>query len=122
MKLAFRLLVAVCVLGAAVAAMQAQEVFNPGNGVSFPTVVKEVKPDYTPEAKAARIQGNVLLATVVLADGSVGDVTVSRSLDSTFGLDQQAVKAAKQWVFKPGMKDGKPVAVRVNIELTFTLK
>jgi periplasmic protein TonB len=122
MKLAFRLLVTVCVLGATVAAIQAQDVFQPGNGVSLPTVVKEVKPDYTPEAKAARIQGNVLLETVVLVDGSVGDVTVSRSLDSTFGLDQQAVRAMKQWTFKPGMKDGKPVAVRVHVEMTFTLK
>jgi protein TonB len=47
---------------------------------------------------------------------------VSRSLDSTFGLDQEAIKAAKQWLFKPGTKDGKPVAVRVMIELTFMLK
>jgi TonB family protein len=39
-----------------------------------------------------------------------------------FGLDQQAVDAARQWTFKPGTKDGKPVAVRVHIELTFTLK
>ncbi len=122
MKLAFRLLLTMCVLGAAVAAIQAQDVFQPGDGVTLPTVVKEVKPDYTAEAKAARIQGNVLLATVVRADGSVGDVTVARSLDSTFGLDQQAVKAAKQWEFKPGMKDGKPVAVRVNLEMTFALK
>jgi TonB family protein len=59
---------------------------------------------------------------VVLADGNVGDVTVARSLDTTYGLDQQAVNAAKQWTFKPGTKDGKPVAVRVNIELKFTLK
>ena len=54
-------------------------------------------------------------------DGSVGEVTVVRSLDATFGLDAQAVLAAKQWVFSPGMKDGLAVAVRVTIEMTFTL-
>jgi protein TonB len=85
-------------------------------------VVREVKPDYTAEAKAAHIQGNVLLDTVVLADGNVGDVKVARSLDTMYGLDQQAINAAKQWTFKPATKDGKPVAVRVHIELRFTLK
>ena len=120
MKLACRLFVTAWVLVSAAA--QAQEVFQPGNGVSLPTVVSEVKPDYTPEAKAAHIQGTVRLGAVVLADGTVGNVTVTRSLDTTFGLDQEAVKAAKKWKFKPGTKDGKPVAVRVQIELTFTLK
>jgi periplasmic protein TonB len=122
MKYMIRLLVALLVLGGFLATARAQEVFTPGTGVTLPVVVHEVKPDYTAEAKAARIQGTVLLATVVLADGNVGDVTVARSLDTTYGLDQQAVNAAKQWTFKPGTKDGKPVAVRVNIELKFTLK
>jgi TonB family protein len=122
MKHAIRLLVALLVLGGFLATARAQEVLNPGNGVTLPIVVHEVKPDYTAEAKAAHIQGNVLLDTVVLADGNVGDVKVVRSLDTTYGLDQQAVNAAKQWTFKPGTKDGKAVAVRVQIELRFTLK
>jgi protein TonB len=62
------------------------------------------------------------LDTVVLADGTVGDVRVARSLDAVNGLDRQAVKAMKQWRFKPGLKDGKPVAVRVQVEMSFTLK
>jgi TonB family protein len=49
-------------------------------------------------------------------------VTVLRSLDATFGLDAQAVLAAKQWLFNPGMKDGVAVAVRVTIEMSFTLR
>jgi TonB family protein len=122
MKHVIRLLVALLVLGGFLATARGQEIFRPGNGVTLPVVVTEVKPDYTPEAKAARIQGTVLIDTVVLADGHVGDVQVARSLDAKFGLDQQAVDAAKQWMFKPGTKDGKPVAVRVTIELTFTLK
>jgi protein TonB len=58
----------------------------------------------------------------VLTNGNVGDVTVTRSLDATYGLDEEAAKAIKQWRFKPGTKDGKPVNVRVEVELTFTLK
>ena len=100
----------------------AQTVQEPGNGVSLPTVVKQVKPDYTPEARAARIEGTVRLVCVVRADGRVGDVTVERSLDADLGLDRQAVAAMKQWEFKPGTKDGKAVDVRVHVEMTFTLK
>ena len=66
--------------------------------------------------------GTVLLECVVLPDGSVGKVEVVRSLDSAFGLDQEAIKAAKQWRFAPGTRFGEPVAVLVTIELTFTLR
>lgn len=95
--------------------------YEVGSGVSQPTVLREVKPAYTAEAIRNRIQGIVRLAVVVLADGTVGEVTVLRSLDSTFGLDAQAVLAAKQWLFNPGMKDGQAVAVRITIEMTFSL-
>ena len=50
------------------------------------------------------------------------DVQISKSLDAEYGLDQQAIKAAKQWKFKPGTREGTPVAVEVTIEMTFTLK
>jgi TonB family protein len=101
---------------------QEQIVYRPGNGVTLPTVVKEVKPGYTKEAMAAKIQGSVWLECVVTPEGDISDVTVTRSLDAEHGLDQEATKAAKLWKFKPGMKDGKPVAVSITIELTFTLK
>ncbi|MCX6537505.1 MAG: energy transducer TonB [Acidobacteria bacterium] len=96
------------------------EVYKPGNGVSMPVLVAEVKPQYTAEAKSAKIQGTVMLECVVLTDGKVGHCGVLRSLDP--GLDQQAIKSAQQWTFKPGMKDGRPVATRVEIELTFSLR
>ena len=102
--------------------LHAQDVMRPGNGVTLPVVVHEVKPDYTPEAKAKKIQGDVQLAVVVLATGDVGDVSVSKSLDDKYGLDQQAIIAAKQWKFRPGTKDGKPVPVAVTIEMTFVLR
>jgi protein TonB len=64
----------------------------------------------------------VWLECVVTAEGDIGDVKVTRSLDEEHGLDQEATKAAKQWKFKPGLKDGKPVAVLITLELTFTLR
>ncbi len=104
------------------ATLIAQEVYKPGDGVTLPQVIREVKPEYTAEAKAQKIQGSIWLRIVVLASGDVGDVEITRSLAEKYGLDEQAVKAAKQWKFKPGMKDGKPVPVQVTLELTFTLK
>jgi protein TonB len=91
-------------------------------GVKLPAVTKEVKPEYTREALDANIEGSVILGLVVTADGKAQDVEVKRSLDPTYGLDKQAVKAAQQWEFKPGTKDGKPVPVRVELELKFILK
>jgi TonB family protein len=87
-----------------------------------PRVLKEVKPQYTAEAMRAEIQGAVLVECVVKADGTVGDVEVLRSLDKTFGLDQEAIKAARAWQFEPGTRNGEPVPVLVTIELTFTLR
>ena len=97
-------------------------VYKPGRGLTLPSVVKEVKPAYTPEAMQQKIQGSVWLHIVVLPDGTVGDIEVTRSLDAEYGLDREATKAARPWLFKPGTKDGKPVAVQVTLELTFTLK
>jgi len=96
--------------------------FRPGNGVQLPKPLREVKPQYTADAMRAKVQGTVLLECVVLQDGTVGRVEVVRSLDSAFGLDQEAIKAAKQWRFVPGSRFGEPVAVLVTIELTFTLR
>ena len=59
---------------------------------------------------------------VVLPDGSVGDVRVTKSLDPVFGLDAEAITAARQWRFVPGYRFGQPVPVLVLIELTFTLR
>jgi periplasmic protein TonB len=70
----------------------------------------------------ARIQGIVVLECVVETDGTVGEVKVLKSLDATYGLDDEAVKATRQWHFKPGMRKGKPVPVAVALELTFTLR
>ena len=81
-----------------------------------------MKPVYTPAALQARIQGGVVMRTVVEADGSVKDVEVVESLDREYGLDQQASAALKQSEFKPGLWMGEPVPVLITVEMRFTLK
>jgi protein TonB len=95
---------------------------EPGNGVSMPRLIHEVRPNYTGEALRAKLQGMVTIEAVVLPDGTVGPVQVLRSLDSRFGLDQEALRTVKQWRFAPGMLKGQPVPVRVAVEMTFTLR
>jgi len=97
---------------------QAPTVYKPGTGIVAPKVVTEVKPGYTADALRAGVNGVVIMQCVVLADGTVGDVEVTRSLDA--GLDAEAVKTVKQWRFAPGTKDGSPVPVSVEIEMTFS--
>jgi protein TonB len=122
MKATLHALIVLAAVGLIVNVAGAQEAYRPGNGVTLPKVKKQVKPEYTQEAKDAHIEGTVLVDCVVLESGKVDRVQISRSLDPTYGLDKQAVKAAEQWEFEPGTKDGKPVPVRITIELTFTLK
>jgi TonB family protein len=96
--------------------------FRVTDGATLPRLLREVKPHYTSLAMQAMIQGKVMLECVVQADGSVGATIVLRSLDRTFGLDHEAVVAARQWQFEPGTRLGRPVDVLVTIELSFTLK
>ena len=96
--------------------------YRPGSGVTLPRPVREVKPQYTADAMRAKIQGSVWLEAVVMPDGTVGDVRITKSLDPIFGLDREAVQAAKRWRFVPGRRFGEPVPVLVVIELTFTLR
>ena len=98
--------------------------YDVGNGVTPPELIREVKPGYTIEAMRAKVQGVVELDVVVLADGTIDPrrIRIARSLDSTFGLDGQAIAAVKQWRFRPGTYKNQPVAVRVRVELTFTLR
>ena len=95
--------------------------YQPGSGVSDPTLIKEVRPNYTSEAMRAKIQGLVELEAVVEPNGTITQVRVTKSLDKNFGLDAEAMLAAKKWLFRPGYKDGKPVPVLVTLILEFRL-
>jgi TonB family protein len=95
------------------------KVYKIGNGVSAPSVLYKQEPEYTPEAKDAKIEGTVTLQVEITTEGYAQNIRVTRSLDP--GLDTNAVTAVSNWRFKPGMKDGEPVAVYATIEVTFRL-
>jgi protein TonB len=90
--------------------------------VTSPVPIFKPQPKYTADAMRAKVQGTVVMSAVVLADGSVSDIRITRSLDQSFGLDEEAKKTAAQWRFRPGTKQGEPVAVRIQIELDFNLR
>lgn len=90
-------------------------------GVTYPVVVKEMKPRYTAEAMREKIQGQVEVQAIVGVDGTVTRARVIRSLDTALGLDDAALAAVRSWLFKPGTKDGQPVPVVVSLNLDFRL-
>ena len=96
-------------------------VYEAGNGVTNPTLIKHVDPSYTGAAMRAKIQGEVWLAAVVQVNGRLTDIKVIKSLDQNHGLDSAAIAAAKKWVFAPGTKGGKAVPVRISVVMEFKL-
>ena len=96
--------------------------YRVGSGVSSPTLITQVKPQYTTDAMRAKIQGKVTLEVVVMPDGRAGDIRVLRSLDRAFGLDEEAVKAMRLWRFRPGTRQGAAVPVVVTVEMEFSLR
>jgi len=93
--------------------------FRVGGGVTAPVVLHKVEPEYSEEARKAKYQGTVLLYIEVDSSGRATNIHVQRSLG--LGLDEKAIEAVKQWKFKPGYKDGKPVTVAATIEVNFRL-
>lgn len=94
-------------------------VYKIGGGVSAPTLVFKVEPEYSEEARKAKFQGTVVLYVVVDERGQPKDLRVVRPLG--LGLDEKAIEAVQKWKFRPGVKDGKPVAVAATIEVNFRL-
>jgi len=94
-------------------------VFRVGGGVSAPKKIYDPDPEYSEEARKAKYQGTCVLYVIVGSDGKPRDIRVSRTLG--LGLDEKAIEAVKTWRFEPATKDGKPVAVAINIEVSFRL-
>jgi TonB family protein len=94
-------------------------IYHVGGGVSPPRVVHSVEPQYSEQARAAKINGICVLALVVGIDGIPQNVHVIRKLGS--GLDQKAIEAVSAYRFEPAMFQGKPVPVEVNIEVNFQI-
>jgi TonB family protein len=98
-------------------------IYEPGQiGSIAPTVVTRVPARYPPDAVREGIQGTVILRCIVEPDGSVSSATVTRSIDSRFGLDDEAVRAVRQWRFEPGRREGVPVRVATLVTVTFALR
>ena len=95
---------------------------GPGSGAQPPTLLRGVDPKYTTEAMRAKIQGVVTLEALVGPDGTVKDVRIVKSLDRVSGLDEEAMKTARQWRFKPATYQGQNVSFLVIIEMTFNLR
>jgi periplasmic protein TonB len=94
-------------------------VFRIGGGVSAPTLVFKVEPEYSEEARKAKFQGVVVLQVVVDEKGQPQNLRVVRTLG--LGLDEKAIEAVKKWRFKPALRNGQPVAVAATIEVNFRL-
>lgn len=94
--------------------------YRPGGGVVAPTLLKEVKPKYTPEALQRKIQGTVVLEVVVGREGIPIAIRVARSVDPG-GLDEEAIAAVGQWRFTPGRLGDTPVDVLVTVWVDFRI-
>lgn len=97
----------------------ASEVYEPGPAVKAPKLVHYVEPEFSANSKEAFVEGVVRVSTVVTAEGTPSNCQIIRGLNSE--EDKTALKAVKLWRFQPGTKDGKPVNVRVTVEIEFHL-
>jgi TonB family protein len=92
---------------------------NPPPCATPPHAIKSPDPKYSKEARKKKIEGITVLWLIVGADGLPRDIRVARSVG--YGLDEEAIKAVKKWRFEPSTMDGKPVAVMINVEVSFRL-
>jgi len=97
-------------------------VYDLTDDITTPVPIVGPKPHYNDAARHAKIQGTVRVRCVVRPSGHCSDTTVIRSLDRTFGLDDEALRAMRNWRFRPALLNGKPVAARISVDMTFTLR
>ena len=88
-----------------------------GGSVSAPVEIYKVEPEFSDEARRAKLSGNVLVNLWVDQSGRATHVRVLQGLG--MGLDEKAIDAVRQFRFKPAMENGKPVTVELNIEVGF---
>lgn len=96
-----------------------EPVHQVGSSIQPPVVIHMVTPKYSQEARAAKLSGNVVVSMIVDSEGKVRDVHVLRGVG--MGLDENAMEAVKKYKFKPALKDGKPVAVYLNVQVNFKI-
>jgi TonB family protein len=88
--------------------------------ITAPVATTKVDPAYPPEVLRDKVEGTVTLYAVIRADGTVDDIKVLDSLDSR--LDQNAVRALAHWRFRPGTKNGEPVALEAVVQIPFRMR
>ncbi len=108
-------------VGAAVSSQFVAEVagVRVGGGVTAPSLLHKVEPEYSEEARTVKFQGTVLLEVVIDVDGVAKNIELINGLG--FGLDEMAAQAISLWKFKPGERGGVPVPVQAQIEMNFRL-
>lgn len=94
--------------------------YRPGSGIEPPRLLREIKPDYTEDARRRGVEGDVVMEIVIRRDGSVGEVRILGGLG--YGLDQRAADAVRQWRFAPARRQGSPVDVIVEVAVEFRLR
>jgi TonB family protein len=90
-----------------------------GGKVSAPRIITAPQPEYSESARSRGYEGVCVLWLVVGTDGKPHDIRIARSLG--LGLDEKAIEAVQQWRFEPAKRDGKAVAVQINVEVNFHL-
>jgi TonB family protein len=94
--------------------------YRPGSGVEPPRLLREVRAQYSEEARRANLEGEVVTEIVIRRDGSVGDVRIVKGLG--MGLNDRAIAAIRQWRFAPARMKGTPVDVIVEVAVEFRLR
>lgn len=98
-------------------------IFGPGGSIrgnlTPPILLVKIEPEYSDEARRAKIQGTVVLSIEVDTHGAVHNISVKRSLG--LGLDEKAIEAVRTWRFKAAERNGQAVAVQMNVEVSFRL-
>jgi periplasmic protein TonB len=115
-----------CVFVTVAAAAAQPRIFRVSDGVTIPRVIFKVEPEYSAEARAAKVDGKVLMKAVVDEEGRPTEIEALgwiplREGDQELGLKAKAVEALAKWKFSPGRKDGVPVKVEVKVEMNFRL-
>lgn len=91
-----------------------------GGSVSPPWVISKVDPEFSEQARAEKFMGTVVVGLIVDTNGVPQNLHVIRGVGH--GLDEKALEAIRQYRFRPAMENGKPVPVRVNVEINFRIK
>jgi TonB family protein len=96
-----------------------QSIYRVGGRVAAPVITYKLDPPYSKQASKNKIQGTVTLSLVVDVTGHPRNIKVVQGLG--YGLDENAIDAVSHWEFRPGTKDGQPVATAATIQVNFRL-